>query len=135
VPSTESVGLPLNGVSAYIGGPDPRPSVVQVGDHFAVAGVRCTECSYPVATAVPWCPKCHKSVAAATFGPYGTVWGSTVLHVPVPGNTCPFTLAYVDLDNGPRVLAHFPGDERIPALARARLTAATDGQVHAEAVA
>jgi uncharacterized OB-fold protein len=34
------------------------------------------------------------------------VWSSTVLHIPVLEFRPPFALAYVDLDDGPRVLAH-----------------------------
>lgn len=48
---------------------------------------------------------------AATFGPRGTVFSSTVLRIPVPGRTPPFTLAYVDVDDGPRILAHVVGPD------------------------
>ena len=30
------------------------------------------------------------------------------MRIPVPGRTPPYTLAYVDIDDGPRVLAHLP---------------------------
>jgi hypothetical protein len=135
VPSTDPPKPPFKSVSAFIGGPDPRPSVIEVADRFVVAGMKCLHCHYPIATVVPWCPKCHNDVAPATFGPDGTVWASTVLHVPVPGQDSPFMVAYVDLDHGPRVLAHMPGDQRTPAKARVRLTAPTDGQLNAEAIA
>ena len=45
-------------------------------------------------------------MASTTFGPEGTVFSSTVLHIPTEGRTGPTILAYVDLDNGPRLLAH-----------------------------
>jgi uncharacterized protein len=88
------------------GGPpvaDPRPRVVD----GRVAGWRCANCRHAVAQQSPWCPSC----AAATlepesFGPGGTVWASTVVHLPVGEWQPPFGLAYVDLDDGPRVLAH-----------------------------
>jgi uncharacterized OB-fold protein len=55
------------------------------------------------------------------------VWSATVVRIPVPGRTPPFALAYVDLDDGPRVLAHVPGAQAAPAVgARARLVAPTD---------
>ncbi len=47
------------------------------------------------------------------FGPKGTVFSSTVLRVPVPGRTPPFTLAYVDMDDGPRILAHVDGPDEV----------------------
>ena len=60
----------------------------------------------------PRCPVCGSSaMAAATFGQGGTVFSSTVLRIPVPGRTPPFTLAYVDVDDGPRVLAHVDGPD------------------------
>ena len=55
---------------------------------------------------VPWCPVCHGQAEPAMFGPTGRVWSSTVVRVPLPGRTPPYTLAYVNLDDGPRVLAH-----------------------------
>lgn len=50
-------------------------------------------------------------MAPATFGPKGTVFSSTVLRIPVPGRTPPFTMAYVDVDDGPRILAHVDGSD------------------------
>ena len=47
----------------------------------------------------------------ATFGPKGTVFSSTVLRIPVPGRTPPFAMAYVDVDDGPRILAHVDGSD------------------------
>ncbi|MCY3860833.1 MAG: OB-fold domain-containing protein [bacterium] len=52
-------------------------------------------------------------MAPATFGPKGTVFSSTVLRIPVPGRTPPFTLAYVDVDDGPRILAHVDGSDEV----------------------
>ena len=70
------------------------------------------------------------------FGPSGTVWSSTVVRVPVPGRTPPYGLAYVDLDNGPRVLAHVAdtgtdaGTERVPPGTRVTIVGETlDGDV------
>ncbi len=60
-----------------------------------------------MAVSPPRCPVCGgDSMSAAAFGPQGTVFSSTVLRIPVPGRTPPFTLAYVDVDDGPRILAH-----------------------------
>ncbi|WP_419928603.1 OB-fold domain-containing protein [Candidatus Poriferisocius sp.] len=50
-------------------------------------------------------------MTSATFGPGATVFSSTVLRIPVPGRTPPFTLAYVDVDDGPRILAHVDGPD------------------------
>jgi uncharacterized OB-fold protein len=43
--------------------------------------------------------------------------------VPLPGRIPPYALAYVDLDDGPRVLAHLDGEpRRLPAGARVGLS-------------
>ncbi len=66
-------------------------------------------------------------MAAATFGPKGTVFSSTVLRIPVPGRTPPFTLAYVDVDDGPRILAHVDGaDEALVPGSQATLAGWTE---------
>jgi uncharacterized OB-fold protein len=36
----------------------------------------------------------------------GTVWSATIVRIPVGDRIPPYHLAYVDLDNGPRVLVH-----------------------------
>ena len=65
-----------------------------------------------MAAAPPRCPRCGRSsMAPAAFGPEGTVFSSTVLRIPVPGRTPPLTLAYVDVDGGPRILAHVDGPD------------------------
>lgn len=86
--------------------PDPRPRVVEVDGQHVIAGWRCGECGFPTAVAVAWCPRCRSAVGAEHFGPDGSVWSSTVVRVPLPGRTPPYTLAYVDLVDGPRILAH-----------------------------
>ena len=111
------------------GAPDPRPRVVRSGDGFAVAGVRCTACRHPVAGPRPRCPVCAAPVEHATFGPGGTVWSSTCVRVPVPGRSPPYGLAYVDLDDGPRVLVHTGGTDPLPIGARVRLATSADDVV------
>ena len=80
---------------------DPRPHVVD----GRVAGLRCRSCGYPTASATAWCPLCCGPQEEARFGPGGRVWAATVVRLAVGGRTPPYALAYVDLDDGPRVLA------------------------------
>lgn len=104
---------------------DPRPRTTPHDNGARVTGVRCTACAYPAAFARVRCPRCGSEVTPAMFGPGGVVWASTVVRVPVPGRTPPYGLAYVDLDDGPRVLAHVLADDDVhtpaPVGARVRL--------------
>lgn len=72
--------------------------------------------------ASPVCPVCADAPVETMFGPEGVVWSSTVVRVPVPGRTPPYSMAYVDLDDGPRVLAHVHGTtDRVNVGSRVRL--------------
>lgn len=89
---------------------DPRPRIVaDEGGVARVAGLRCARCGYPLAVEAPWCPDCRGPLGEATFGPGGVVWAHTTLHISVAGRAPGYTLAYVDLDDGPRILAHVEG--------------------------
>lgn len=90
--------------------PDPRPQVRVDDDVVTLPASTCTECGYVVAGACPACARCGADTAPSAAGPQGRVWASTVVRIPVPGRAPPYGLAYVDLDDGPRVLAHTPGD-------------------------
>ncbi len=105
--------------------PDPRPTVVDEGGTARVVGQRCTECAYPLAYEALRCPVCRGELAPAQFGPTGTVAASTVLRVRVPGRTPPYAIAYLDLDGGPRVLVHTPGDRALRPGTSARVVGAT----------
>lgn len=114
--------------------PDPRPTVVDHDGAHALEGWRCTACGHPSLWAPPRCAVCGGRPEAATFGPDGAVWSSTVVRVAVPGRTPPYGLAYVDLDDGPRVLAHVDPDDgdatRLAPGTRVLLSGATpDGDV------
>lgn len=100
-----------------------------------VEGVRCSACGYPAAQPLPRCPLCGAPVARESFGPEGRVWSSTVVHVPLPGREVPYGLAYVDLDDGPRVLAHSEAATPLPIGARVQLAGMSrDGDVIVAAI-
>ena len=100
---------------------DPRPEFVKEGERYLLVGGRCRSCGLASAYVPPICA-CGQAgqVESCGFGPGGTVFSSTVLHIPVPGRPPPTCLAYVDVDDGPRILAHvelglgvapLPGDQ------------------------
>lgn len=117
-------------------GSDPRPEIHRTAEgDWVVAGRRCRTCAEPVAYAWPRCPACGAEVEPASFGPRGTVWSSTVVRIAVPGHTPPYALAYVDLEDGPRVLARTAGDEPAPIDAGVRLVGVSDeGDLQVEVV-
>jgi len=83
---------------------DPRPRLAPDGRLF---GGRCRACGYPAAAPVRRCPACREdAVEPAVFGPRGKVWSATTLHVGTLVRVAPYALAYVDLEDGPRILAH-----------------------------
>lgn len=102
---------------------DPRPVVN--GDK--VVGARCAQCRYPTAPAAPWCPACNsRDLQPAEFGPGGTVWASTLVHIPVGRWTPPYAMAYLDLDDGPRVIAHLDQPKIEKAGTRVRIAGADE---------
>ena len=104
--------------------PDPRPVVEMIAGTVLLHGWRCVGCRHPLLWSTPRCPRCGGGVEVSSFGPEGVVWSSTVVRVPVPGRTPPYSMAYVDLDDGPRVLAHVAGEPvRLAVGTRVALTA------------
>jgi|GEM_PF-1206256 len=105
---------------------DPRPRF----SDGAVHGSRCTACRYPSPQqGLPWCPVCHAPVEPARFAPTGRVWSSTVVAIPVTTRRPPFGLAYVDLDDGPRVLAHLAEPTVLPAGTRVYIAGTDHGDL------
>ena len=119
----DSVGIVSTGKETALhalaaSGQDPRPDATPEG----LKGGRCAACGYPMLYRPPLCPDCGGSpVEAATFGPAGTVWSSTVLRVRVADRKPPAVLAYVDFDEGPRALVHVDGTGDQPLLPGARV--------------
>jgi uncharacterized OB-fold protein len=84
---------------------DPRPQIVFDGDAYRVAGGRCVRRAHALLKEFARCPRCGSPVEPATFGPDGTTWATTRVHVPgYAGEEVPYVLAYVDLNDGPRIL-------------------------------
>ncbi len=106
---------------------DPRPAVVDDGGRHLLAGARCVACGHALPRVVPRCSRCRGPVEPTRFGPEGTIWATTVVHIAAkPGGDAPYTLAYVDLDDGPRLLLRLDvGAGRAGIGDRVRLTAST----------
>jgi uncharacterized protein len=89
---------------------DPRPRLAVSNGDWVLVGARCPQCGYCLASMGPWCPICHSSLSSQEYGPAGIVWASTVLRVAVGDYRPPRLVAYVDLDDGPRILCHLESD-------------------------
>lgn len=141
--STLGVGRPTKRrPGSAVGGlavADPRP-VFDAGEAdsagsdsqsgAAVLGVRCTACRYPAAQqGIPWCPVCYQPVEPARFAPAGSAWSSTVVAIPVGERRPPFGIAYLDLDDGPRVMVHLAEPAVLPLGARLRITGTDRGDL------
>lgn len=103
---------------------DPRPTIA-LSDPPTVVGVVCTRCSHPSAVTRPICVVCGAAVVARSFRGVGTVFASTVIRIAVGDHIPPYGLAYINLDDGPRLLARIiAGDDTgpIPVGCRVRLT-------------
>jgi len=106
---------------------DPRPRIVAEGGAQLLAGGRCRRCGHALVRVFPRCPRCRGEIEPASFGPEGEIWSFTVIHIPPgPGADAPYALAYVDLDDGPRVLVRTDPEAPLQVGARARLGALSD---------
>jgi len=107
---------------------DPRPLV----DGDVVVGSRCTGCNRPDAWQRERCPACLGVCVSERFGPGGIVWSSADVHLAVGHREPPFTLAQVDLDDGPRVLVTVRPTGEVPPGTRVRIVGTDDGDVVVE---
>lgn len=115
---------------------DPRPRAVGNGQELRITGWRCRVCRHPMTQQVVVCMVCRGDVAEETFSSEGEVWASTCLRVRVPGHEPPFAVAYLVLDDGPRILVHTGGDQPLATGSRARVAEVTeDGDLVARAIA
>ena len=105
---------------------DPRPAC----EDGTLLGCRCVSCGYPSAQRdIPWCPACYRPVEPARFAPTGSVWSSTVVAIPVGTRRPPCGLAYLDLDDGPRVLVHLAEPVVLTPGTRLVITGTEDGDL------
>jgi hypothetical protein len=75
--------------------------VTGAGADLAVAGWRCGGCGLATVEPSLRCGECGARTAETTFGARGTVWSWTLAGV---GPDRGVAFAYVDLDDGPRLL-------------------------------
>lgn len=101
-------------VSAKVDASDPRPRLLEKDGEWFVAGYVCDSCGYRLSLPRPWCPTCRGPLSERLYGPNGRIWACTIVRVPLADREPPVSFAYVDLEDGPRVLCHVENDAPEP---------------------
>lgn len=79
-----------------------------------LVGCHCKDCGTRTFPAYPVCPKCmSENVEREDMPKTGTVYAAATVHVGPAKWHKPFTVGYVDLDNGVRVFSHLKGNPQI----------------------
>lgn len=111
--------------------PDPRPRLAGAGPEVRIHGWRCANCGLSGVEPALRCGECGSARTPTTLAPLGTVWSWTVLRV---GRDRGVVFAYVDLDDGPRLLVRLAEGARPAGGARVRIIGTTaSGDLKAEA--
>lgn len=85
-------------------------SLVDTSGGPAILGGRCAACGALAYPRPKVCATClSDDVAEQALARHGTLYTWTVVHQSRPGWPAPYVLAYVDLDDGVRVLGPFDG--------------------------
>lgn len=67
----------------------------------------CTDCDKPYFPPRPFCPLCgSRAVKAFEASGKGRLHSYVINHMPAPGYTPPFTVAVVELEEGPRMMSN-----------------------------
>lgn len=80
---------------------------------MSVTGSRCTSCGATFYPPRGICSRCLSELEPAELSTRGVVYTYTVVHQAAPGFETPYTLVYVDLPEGVRVLGRLAGEPRI----------------------
>jgi hypothetical protein len=66
----------------------------------------CQKCQWADFHAAQRCPRCHSDLRQSTFAGAGKVVTFTTIRYPPKGfeNQAPYTVAIIDIENGPRVI-------------------------------
>lgn len=92
---------------------------------LAASCAACGTISFPYRSVCPTCAALEPS--PLRVGPSGTLYSYSTVHVSASRPT-PYTLGYVDLDEGVRVLATIEADDRLAVDLRCRLVIEADGR-------
>ncbi|KMK64554.1 Zn-ribbon domain-containing OB-fold protein [Puniceibacterium sp. IMCC21224] len=85
---------------------DPT-NIMGTGADFNIRGTRCSDCGALQFPATQVCPNCLSlNVEDSALARLGTLYSFSTVYQAPAGWALPYTLGYVDLDDGVRVMGH-----------------------------
>jgi uncharacterized OB-fold protein len=90
--------------------PKPTPETKHFWDGTQAGELRlqrCNKCSKAYFPPRPFCPECgHREVTVFKASGKGFLYSYVIHHRPVPGFTPPYSIAVVELEEGPRMMTN-----------------------------
>ncbi|MGY6499292.1 MAG: Zn-ribbon domain-containing OB-fold protein [Acidimicrobiales bacterium] len=98
--------------------PQPTPETQHFWDGTREGELRlqrCEECDHTYFPPRPFCPACSsRSVTIELASGRATLYSYVIHHRDVPGFTAPYSIAVVELAEGPRMMTNVVGCEQTP---------------------
>src|SRR5262245_41481800 len=98
--------------------PEPTPETQPYWDGAKVGELRlqrCDECAHVYFPPRAFCPACaSRKVSWFKATGRGTLYSYVIHHRPVPGFTPPYSIAVVELEEGPRLMTNIVGCPQTP---------------------
>ena len=98
--------------------PQPTPETQHFWDGTRLGELwlqRCTKCAKPYFPPRPFCPACgSREVEALRASGKGRLFSYVIHYRPVPGFTPPYSIAVVELEEGPRMMTNITGCPQTP---------------------
>ena len=99
--------------------PEPTPETQPYWDGAKAGELRlqrCDSCAHTYFPPRPFCPKCaHRKVSWFRSSGRGSLYSYVIHHRAVAGFTPPYSIAVVELDEGPRLMTNIVGCAQTPA--------------------
>jgi uncharacterized OB-fold protein len=98
--------------------PEPTPETAHYWEGTRQGELRlqrCDACTHVYFPPRPFCPRCaHRSVTVFAASGRATLYSYVIHHRPVPGFTPPYSIAVVELEEGPRLMTNIVGCPQTP---------------------
>ena len=98
--------------------PEPSPETQPFWDGCKAGELRvqrCDACSHTYFPPRPFCPKCaHRKVSWVKASGKAKLYSYVIHHRPMPGFTPPYSIAVVELDEGPRMMTNIVNCPQTP---------------------